>query len=257
VQRRAYRGHWGTFPVSPADACERFAAVIGSGRGSFRVAIDLEEAARVEDARLAGDPARRLALWRGLLTAGFEAFWNGLRDSDGAVATVLGDALDAYARLPWRETGIDPAGYWTDLCELCIWEDWGIRHRRESAPFRHVPRTHAPLIEELLRALEAEHRAARLDYQADEAIQMVAWLAVATHSYTRFVPVAERLGADWWIPVVALAETAMKSGRTQLARDVFGAAIAPGGLHTEHLARRCRELTGAEPPRRRRLRAVQ
>lgn len=231
--------------------------MIDSGRGSFGVATDLEEAARDEDARVAGDPARRLALWRGLLAAGFEAFRDGLRDSDGAVATALGDALDTYARLPWQETGIDPAAYWADLCELCVWEDWGIRHRRETATFRQVPAGQAPLIEELLWALEAEHRANRLDHQADEAIQLVAWLAVATRSYTKFVHVAERLRADWWIPVVALAETAMKSGRTQLAKDVFAAAIAQGGMHTEHLARRCHELTGAEPPRRRRLRAVE
>jgi hypothetical protein len=81
------------------------------------------------------DPARLLALWRAVLTACVEAFLNGLRDSDGAVGTFLGDALETYTLLPWRETEINPAVYWADLCEWCIWEDWGIRHRRDTAPF--------------------------------------------------------------------------------------------------------------------------
>ncbi|MPZ89577.1 MAG: hypothetical protein GEU81_16240 [Nitriliruptorales bacterium] len=250
LRTRAYRGHWAGFPVSPAEACDQFAAVIEDSTSSFRLAMDLDAVTTEEHDRLAGVPARQLALWRGLLTAGLEGFLHGLRDSDGAVATHLGEGLATYTELPWRDTGIDPAVYWTDLCEWCIWEDWGIRHRREKVPFRNARRDDVPVIERLLWALEAEHRSHRLDYEADEAVQLVAWLAVATRSFHRFVPLAERLRADWWTPVDAMGQAAAKAGQTDLAVAVYSTAIAGGGWHVEHLTRRCQEVTGGQPPHR-------
>ena len=257
LRERAYRGHWAEFPVSPADDYELFVTVIESGRGSFGIAVDLEEEAREGHERLDGEPARQMALWRGLLTAGLQAFLDGLRDSGGAVATFLGEALATYATLPWRQTDIAPAVYWADLCEWCIWEDWGIRHQRDTAPFKGARKGDVELVEGLLWDLEAEHRSHRLDYEAAEAVQLVAWLAVATRSFHLFVPVARRLGAEWWIPVDAVANSAAKANKRDLALEVYAAAIAGGGWHVEHLARRCRDLTGAEPPRPRHLRAVE
>lgn len=249
LRERAYRGHWDTFPIEPAESYELFVGVIESGRGSFGIAMDLKRIAKEEHELLRDEPARQLALWRGLLTAGLEAFLHGLRDSDGAVATYLGEALADYARLPWRDTGIEPAAYWADLCEWCIWEDWGIRHERETAPFLGARKGDVDLVESLLNALEAEHRSHRLDYEADETVELVAWLAVATRSFDRFVPAAERLRADHWIPVDAMGQAAAKAGRRELAVDVYAAAVAGGGWHVDHLTRRCRALTGAEPPR--------
>jgi hypothetical protein len=52
------------------------------------------------------------------------------------MGTFLGEAIETYGRLPWRDSGIDPAVYWADLCEWCTWEHWGMRHRRDTAPFR-------------------------------------------------------------------------------------------------------------------------
>ena len=69
------------------------------------------------------------------------------------------------------------------------------------------------------------------------------------------VATAERLGSDQWMPVVALAQTALAAGRRDLALGVFAAANRPG-LQQDYLAARCLELTGQPPPRRH-LRAVQ
>ncbi|MGH8984586.1 MAG: hypothetical protein ACRDY6_12030 [Acidimicrobiia bacterium] len=257
LRERAYRGHWADFPLSPADAHDRFAVVIGTRRGSFRIARELGQVAHEEHERLDGDPVAQLALWRGLLTAGLEAFLGGLRDSDGAVATYLGEALATYAALPWRDTGIDPPVYWADLCEWCIWEDWGIRHRREAAPFRGARTADVELVEQLLWDLETELRSHRLDYEAAQAAQLVAWLAVATRSFDRFLPAAQGLGADWWVPVDALGQTAAAANKADLAVEVYTAAVAGGGMHVDHLTRRCRELTGAAIPRPRHLRSVE
>ncbi len=247
LRDRAYRGHWVRFPISPAETEDLFVGVVESGRGSFGIAMDLERVAKEEDELVRGEPALQLALWRGLLTAGLDAFRHGLRDSDGAVATYLGEALAVYTQLPWRDTGIDPGVYWADLCEWCIWEDWGIRHQRETAAFLGARKDDVDLVDALLQELEAEHRSHRLDYEADEATELMAWLAVATRSFDRFVPAAELLGADHWIPVDAMGHAAAKAGRRELAVDVYAAAVASGGWHVDHLTRRCRELTGIEP----------
>ena len=64
---------------------------------------------------------------------------------------------------------------------------------------------------------------------------------------TRFGPVAERLGSDHWMPIVALAQAAIKRGRQDIAREVFAAADQPG-LQRDYLRQRSVELTGASPP---------
>lgn len=258
LRERALRGHWSAFPVSPADDDEVFADLVDAERRSFRLASELEAIAAEEHKDRAGDPARQLALWRAVLTAGLEAFHDGLRDSDGAVGTFLGEALETYARLPWRDTGIDPTDYWADLCEWCVWEDWGIRHRRETAPFRDARTSDVDLVEQILLRLEAEHRSHRLDYEADQALQLLAWVAVATRSFDRFVPAAERLRAEWWMPVDAMGETAAEAGKIDLAAEVYGAAIAGGGWHVDHLTRLCHQRTGGAPePRPMTLRLVE
>jgi hypothetical protein len=113
------------------------------------------------------------------------------------------------------------------------------------------------LVEEILWELEAEHRANHLDYQADEAAQAVAWLHVATRSFDRFVPTAERLGCDWWIPVTAMAELAIGSGRTELAVEILSAATSRPGMQRDFLTQKCVTLTGRSPPQRRHLRGVE
>jgi len=247
LQARALRGHWPSFPVSPEEYDAVFADVVDAEHRSFRLAAELKATAAEELETRGGDPAHRLALWRAVLTAGLEALLHGLRDSDGAVGMFVGDALEIYTSLPWRETGIEPATYWTDLCEWCIWEDYGLRHRRNTAPFLGARRCEVDMVERLLLDLAAEHRSHGLDYEADEAIQLIAWLVVATGSLDRFVPAAQRLRADWWIPVDAMGEAAANAGEFDLAAEVYGAAIASGGWHVDHLTRLCHQRAGLPP----------
>jgi hypothetical protein len=255
---RALRGHWERFPVSPASAHARFADRVARarrrGRGGYGIAQALQGLLDGQDRRLTGDPAARLALWRGLLTAGIEALGE-VRDRDGELAGFLGGWLAAYARLPWQPTGIEAEVYFADLCELCVWENHGLLYQRESAPFAGVGVEHHDLVERLLWSLAAELEGHRLGYQAEVAVGLVAYLQAATARLDRLVATAERLGSGQWMPIVALAEAALAAGRRDLARRVFAAANRPGH-HQDYLAARCLELTG-EPPPRRRLRAVE
>ena len=255
---RALHGHWQRFPVPPAPAHARFADQVmrarRHGRGGYGIAQTLQRLLDDQDRRLTGDPAARLALWRGLLTAGIEALGE-VRDRDGELAGFLGRSLAAYARLPWQPTGIEAEVYFADLCELCVWENHGLLYRRETAPFAGVDVEHHDLVERLLWSLAAELEGHRLGHQAEVAMGLVAYLQAATARLDRLVATAERLGSDQWLPIVALAQTALAAGRRDLARRVFAAANRPGH-HQDYLAARCLELTG-EPPPRHRLRAVE
>lgn len=56
---------------------------------------------------------------------------------------------------------------------------------------------------------------------------------------------AARLGTDHWIPIVAMARSALEiAGRDEAAR-VFRAADRPG-FHQGHLRKQCREMTGVD-----------
>lgn len=255
---RAMHGHWDRFPVSPAAAHDEFAETVkrarGGGRGAWGIVQALQHRLHDQDRRARDDPARRLALWRGLLTAGIEALGE-VRDRDGELAGFLGGSLAAYARLPWQPTGIEAEAYFADLCELCVWENHGLLHQRETAPFASVAVEHRDLVEALLWSLAAELRGHRLGYPAEVAMALVAYLQAATGRLDRLVATAERLGSDQWMPIVALAQTALAAERRDLALEVFAAANRPG-LQQDYLAARCLELTG-QPPLRRHLRAVQ
>jgi hypothetical protein len=247
---RAMHGHWERFPVSPAPAHARFADQAARarrrGRDGYGIAEALQRLFDDQDRRLTGDPAARLTLWRGLLTAGIEALGE-VRDRDGELA--------AYARLPCQPTRIEAEAYFADLCELCVWENHGLLYQRETAPFAGVGIEYHELVERLLWSLAAELEGHRLRYQAEVAMGLVAYLQAATARLDRLVATAERLGSDQWMPIVTLAETALAAGRRDLARRVFAAANRPGH-HQDYLAARCLELTG-EPPPRHRLHAVE
>lgn len=98
--------------------------------------------------------------------------------------------------------------YWQDLCELLVSEVHALTHQHKTLPFQRAPAGQADLIEAILVGLAEEWRAASHDYQADEALELVAWLHIAGRRYTRYVDDARRLGSDHWIPIVALAESA-------------------------------------------------
>jgi hypothetical protein len=132
-----------------------------------------------QDRRARNDPARRLALRRGLLTAGIKALGE-VRDSDGELAGFLGESLATYAQRPWQHSGIDAQVYFTDLCELCVWENHGLLYQRETVPFASVAVERRDLVEALLWSLAAELRGHRLGHPAEAAMALVAYLQAAT-----------------------------------------------------------------------------
>ncbi len=161
-----------------------------------------------------------------------------------------------YAGASWERAGLAAADGYRDLCEMCAWDEWAILHERETAPFLGVRRRDVALVEEILWEIEAEHRASHLEYQAERAAQLVAWLHVATSTFDRFVLTAERLGSEWWIPVTAMAEAAVAAGNIELAVQVFAAATSREGMQRDFLVQKCFALTGRSLEPGRHLRVV-
>lgn len=249
LYERALRGRWDRFPVSPAPFYERLANGLGAGYRSKGQTFALErriEAARERlDRNTAKDPAARLAARRALLTFCYRTMER-CDDSYGLIGELAQEALFTYARLAFAPTGIAAENWCEDLCELLVWEDWGLLHRHETRPFAQI---HGPLAdhaERFLLALADELRDHRLRHQADQALENIAYLHIAAGRLTSFAPAAAKLGSDRWIPIVALAKAAITRGRHDIARDVFGAADQPG-LQRDYLHERSTELTGTPP----------
>jgi hypothetical protein len=186
--------------------------------------------------------AERIALYRALHTAGLELA-DRADDSYGNIGQMREAAWHTLLELDWRAAGIGPALWWRDLCELLVWEPYALEYRRETLPFERVRAEEIPLIQSILTDLAEEHEAVHLVWQADGARQQIAWLHVAQRRFDEFPRIAALLGSEHWMPIDAMARTAIDAGRRDVALDVFRAADQPG-FHQGHLRRLCRELTG-------------
>jgi len=245
LERRARYGHWDHFPVNPDRWYDKLAGRrrpthVPKG-ATFAHARQLQDRLARYDGPLR-EGADRLALFRAFQTVGVELAERG-DDSYGNIGELRLDAFRAYLRIDWAAAGMAPEDWWQDVCELLVSEVYALTYRHETLAFQHVPAGQADLVESILLALADEWRAAYQDYQADDALQLIAWLHIAGHRYTRYVDAARRLGSDHWMPVVALAESALTARRDDLAVDVFRAADQPG-MHRDHLRERCRKMTG-------------
>lgn len=245
LDRRARYGHWDRFPVNPSRWYEKLAgrrpsSDVSKGR-SFAVTRQLRERLARFDGPRRG-VADRLALYRAFHTIGVELAERS-DDSYGNIGELRLGAFKTYLSIDWASAGIEPEHYWQDLCELLVSEVYALTHQHETLAFQHVPAGQADMIEPILLGLADEYRAAYQDYQADEAVQLIAWLHIAGRRYTHYTDAARRLGSDHWMPIVALAESALSAGRHDLAVDVFATADQPG-RHRDHLRDRCVKLTG-------------
>lgn len=245
LTQRARYGHWDRFPLNPDRwydklAGRRPATHIPKGR-TFALTRQLGERLERFDGPRRALPDR-LALYRAFHTVGIELAERG-DDSYGNIGELRLDAFRTYLGIDWAAAGMTPEHYWQDLCELLVSEVYALTHKRETLPFQQVPAGLGEMIEAILLGLAEEWRAAYHDHQADEALELIAWLHIAGRRYTRYVDAARRLGSDHWQPIVALAESALTAGRTELAVEVFRAADRPG-WHRDHLRDRCASLTG-------------
>ena len=174
LQHRARSGHWPSFPSDPAPFFERFRRTVDrkgfvSKNQTFAIAKTLGKRLADLDGPRRNLPDR-LALYRAFHTAGLEIA-DAADDSYGVLGEARNEAWLTYLDIDWRSAGMAPVDYWQDLCELIIWEPYGLDFREEHARQPPARTEDVPLIESILLGLEEEHRDAVLDDEADEALE--------------------------------------------------------------------------------------
>jgi len=246
LQHRARYGYWPSFLSDPAPFFERFRRTVD--RKGFVTKNQTFSIARTLRDRLADldgprhELSDRLALYRAFHTAGLEIA-DAADDSYGALGESRTEAWLTYVDIDWRSAGMAPADYWQDLCELIIWEPYAIDHQNETAWFSSARPDDVDLIEGILRALESEHRAVVLDWEATAALEALADLYLATGTRDRFVGIAGRLPSHSWQHVESLAQSQMTAGDRDGAVAVYRAAMT---ADDGRLRGRCLALTGVD-----------
>lgn len=170
--RRARHGRWFTFPTDPTAFYDLFRPTVHrtgwvSEHQTGRIVRTLETRLASLDGPRRG-LADRLSLYRAFFTAAAE-FADIADDSFGHLGDLRTETWLEYLDIDWRTVGMAPDHYWTDLCDLYVWEDYAIDHRNEQAWFRSAEYSEIPLIEGILTGIAVEAGSYVLDYQADRA----------------------------------------------------------------------------------------
>ncbi len=222
---------WDAFPADPARFYERLRPVAdGQSHVNKYQSFDVVDRLVSRLAELEGprrQPVDRVSLYRAFHTAGL-VLADRTDDSHGNVGEARTTAWKTYLSLDWRSVGVEPAAYWRDLCALLIWEPYALDYQAEAAWFTQVNADEIGLVVQILQEFEGELRAAILDWEADRALEAVAHLYLATGHSGGFVDAATALGSRSWMPIVAMAEHAIRSGDRETAGAVFDAADQPG-----------------------------
>lgn len=248
-KKRANRDAFDRFPVDPTPfADDAYAVVADAGSSAWRATSDLE-AFLGDAAESARTPAEALAVARGVLTGGLEAFHDGYVHKGGGTYDVfLSDTLAGYVALPWRGTGIDDDAYLTDLADVVTFENMGLLYQQEVAVLSHLPEdTVEPFVRILLERSDELRPWYRMSYYANEAIDNAAWAIAAHRRFDLVDEVVPRLEQHGWQPFDTIAEAAIADGRYDLAVGVFELAVN-AGVSPDHLRRRCVEVTGRHMP---------
>jgi len=245
--KRALRGHWTDFPVSPARFEDAFMRHVTDKR-HFPTRTTVALASRLEGvserllAENEDDPDAALAVRRAFLTALVEALRRA-DDSYGELGRLLESRLAEYCASGPDGAAIPFYEYHRDLLHFCLWEDHGCRGDALQRAFARIEDDEVVWIEAILAHHRAELVLARLDDHAEKELTFRGELHVTRGNLERFVELARAMGSREWERITTMAEAALEAGDRTLALRVFEAANQPG-FHDEFLRTRCRELTG-------------
>jgi hypothetical protein len=147
------------------------------GGRSFTACQQLGERFRRYDGSRRG-VADRLALYRAFQTVAVE-FAECSDDFYGNIGDLRFDAFETYVSIDWASTDLAAEHYWQDLCEMLVSLVYALTVERETLPFPRADAGQAEMIETVLVGLAQEHRAAYQNFQADQALELIAWLHLA------------------------------------------------------------------------------
>jgi len=244
-QRRALRGYWPHFSVSP----DRYAGQIEhlfkpSGFYSEDQSFGLERklSAFIEHREADASEAERCALYRAFLTVMLEQM-DKVDDSYGVIGDLYSGVFETYIQLDRSALRMPLADFMQDWLELLIWEDYGFTYQEQPAFFAGLASTEVPLVETILRAQWNELRELDLDDQAEQALTMLGMLCTQQRMFDRFIALAQAMGTRAWQRITTMSEMSEKHRRYELALGVYEACMRPG-MHEGFLQKKYAELQG-------------
>ncbi len=172
LARRALRGHWARFPVSPANFEQELSTVVGPEHAylDYRTVGAVAGALKAHVGFLAigASLEHRLALYRCAMTTVIEAM-NRADDSGAELAEAFSGFETAYLDL--AIDFLHERFVLEDLTELALWEDFGLIRKTEVF-LSTLPERHADTAVRHLARLIAELRREELEYQLHKATRL-------------------------------------------------------------------------------------
>ena len=172
LERRALRGHWSRFPVSPSEFERELSSIVGQEHAylDYRVVDAVARALEAHVGFLAVGASRehRLALYRCAFAVVIDTM--GRADDSGADLAVAFRAFE----LAYLELAIDfvhEPYLLEDLIDLAVWEDYGLI-RRVPAFLSTLPERHADAAVRYVARVLIELRREELDYQVEKATRL-------------------------------------------------------------------------------------
>jgi hypothetical protein len=149
LTRRARKGYWPKFPVSPEKYADDLLSIVdeldgyGGEREGTRLAWDLDERWQKLSKTAERTSRQAVALHRAMLLACLVA-QERADDSSGEIGAVFSSAITKYAVVLWEETKIEPEVFIRDAVEFATWEDYGQSDELEVI-FRKLGKKHGDL----------------------------------------------------------------------------------------------------------------
>jgi hypothetical protein len=232
----ALQGNWDILPVNPQKQAEalrkKFKKKTHYSKGQTH-ALEEKLASYIEKNERKATLPKLFALYRAFLTVILENMDN-IDDSYGVIGDLSISVFEKYLELDWRQLPIDAKGYFTDIINYVIWEDYGVTYEVYPAMFTGLTKSEIKEVELLLQTEQEKLIKHHLTYQAENALTMLGSLYAKNYLFNKFIPIAKEMGTREWKRILALSEAAEIKGKYEIALSVFDVAIKESGDHTEY-----------------------
>ena len=162
-------------------------------------------------------------------------------DSYGCIGNMYQGQFEEYIKIDRSNLNMPPKSFLTDILELMIWEDYGGIDLYKTGFFESLFPEEVFLAESILRNEIELLWYYELEYQADNALTILAILYARHRMFDKFVSLAKEMETRHWHRITILAETAIENGKQDLALQVFEACLVPG-FHYDYLKKEHEKL---------------
>jgi len=236
-EKRALRGYWICFPVSPEIYAEPLTKKFKT-RGYYKekesFGLEKRLSSYLNKQSWSTSKPELIALFRAFLTVMLEKI-EMVDDSYGVIGQLYEDIFSNYIVVPRLDIGLSSADFLQDILELLIWEDYGFMTNATPQFFANLSSDDAAIAKNILQIQQSELAALELVYQAEQALTLLGMLAVQQEWFSQFATLAQKMGTRAWKRITTMAEAAEAAGDLVLATAVYQSALSSPGMHQNYI----------------------